>query len=243
MQSTKHLGMAVATIAGLVAALPSPAQQRAMPSAPGFYFGAGAGVGYANYNNNDFDNIANGLNGAGIGGGGLTQNMTSRETTDFGWKLFGGYRFNQYIGVEGGYTGFSRMDIQYQFNQNGAPAGNGSMSYNVYSWNVSVVPRLPLHQAGGLYLQGKLGAAFTTVENTFNLNAGAYSQQGTNEKSRTNVLAGVGLGYDFANGLSIIGEYEYYGRVGDSFSYGSGGLGGTGRADMNLFSVSGMIRF
>jgi len=241
MKSTKHLGMAVATIAGLVTALPSPAQQRTMPSAPGFYFGLGAGVGYANYNDNDFDNIANGLNAAGVGGGGLTQNRTSRETTDFGWKAFGGYRFNQYIGLEGGYTGFSRLESQYQFQQAGVPAGSGTMSYNVYSWNVAVVPRLPLQQ--NFFLQGKLGAAFTTTENTFNLNAGTYSQQGTNEKSRTNVLAGVGLGYDFPNGLSILGEYEYYGKVGDSFSYGSGGLGGTGRADMNLFSVSGLIRF
>ena len=243
MQSTKHIGLAVAAIAGLITALPSPAQQRAIPSAPGFYFGLAAGVGYASFNNNDFDNVASGLNGASVGGGGLTQNISSRETSDFGGKVFGGYRFNPYIGVEGSYTGFSRMDIDYQFQQAGTPTTTGSMRYNVYSWNVAVVPRLPFPEHGGLFLQGKLGAAFTTVENSFNLTAGTFSQQGTNEKSRTNVLAGVGVGYDFPNGLSVLGEYEYYGRVGDSFSYGGGGLGGTGRADMNLFSVSGMIRF
>jgi hypothetical protein len=38
MQWTKHLGMALAAIAGLASALPSPAQQqRTMPSAPGAY--------------------------------------------------------------------------------------------------------------------------------------------------------------------------------------------------------------
>ena len=38
-------------------------------------------------------------------------------------------------------------------------------------------------------------------------------------------------------------EYEYYGQVGSGFSYGANGLSGTGRADVNLFRVSGMIRF
>jgi OOP family OmpA-OmpF porin len=240
MQSTKHLGMAVATIAGLITALPSPAQQRTMPSAPGLYFGAGAGVGYVSYNYDDFNGVANGLNGAGLGGGGLSQN-TSKETTDFAWKVFGGYRFNQYFGLEGSYTDFGKFDYQYQFSQAGLPAGNGSMSYQAHSWNVAVVPRFPLQN--GLFVQGKVGAAFTSTENSFNLTAGTFTQQGTDRKSRTNLLAGVGLGYDFPNGLSIIGEYEYYGEGGSEFNYGSNGVGGTGRADLNLFSISGMIRF
>ena len=211
-----------------------------MPSAPGAYFGAGAGAGYMSFKGSDFDNVANGLNTAGLGGGGLTQ-TTSRDTTDFAGKVFGGYRFNQYIALEGSYVGFGTLDYQYQFQQAGVPAGSGNMSYKSWSWNVAVVPRLPLQQ--GLFLQGKLGAAFTTVENSFNLTAGTFSQQGTEKANRTNLLAGAGIGYDFPNGLSIIGEYEYFGRVGDSFNYGANGISGTGRADMNLFSVSGMIRF
>jgi anthranilate phosphoribosyltransferase len=49
MQSTKHLGMAVATIAGFIAALPSPAQQRPMRTAPALYFGL-SGTGRADMN-------------------------------------------------------------------------------------------------------------------------------------------------------------------------------------------------
>jgi opacity protein-like surface antigen len=240
MQSTKYLGTAVATIAGLMTALPSPAQQRTMPSAPGAYFGAGAGVGYMSFKGSDFDNVASGLNSAGLGGGGLSQ-TTNRDTTDFAGKVFGGYRFNQYIGIEGSYVGFSTLDYNYQFQQAGLPAGSGNMSYKAWSWNVAAVPRFPLHQ--GLFVQGKLGAAFTTAENSINLTAGTFSQQSTEKKNRTNLLAGAGLGYDFPNGLSIIGEYEYYGQVGSAFNYNASGMSGTGRADMNLFTVSGMIRF
>jgi opacity protein-like surface antigen len=115
------------------------------------------------------------------------------------------------------------------------------MSYEVGSWNIAVVPRLPLEQ--GLYLQGKVGAAFTRAENSFNLTANTYNQSGSDSKSRTQPYLGVGLGYDFQNGLSVIGEYEYFGKAGSAFSYGDNGISGTGRADMSLFSVSGMIRF
>lgn len=240
MTSMRHLGMAITTVAGLTAALPSPAQQRTMPSAPGAYFGAGGGVGYVSYNNSDFSNIANLLNTAGVSGGGFTQS-TSKETVDFGWKVFGGYRFNQYFGLEGSYADFGKFDYQYQFSQGGVPAGNGSMSYKAYSWNIAAVPRYGLEN--GLFVQGKLGAAFTTAENTFNLVVPGFIQQGSDRKSRTNLLAGVGLGYDFPNGLSVIGEYEYYGEAGSTFTFGPNGLNGTGRADLNLFSISGMIRF
>jgi len=210
-----------------------------MPFAPGAYFGAGLGASYYDFRNSDFDNLANNLNTAGLGGGGLTQS-TNRDTTEVGWKVFGGYRFNQYIGVEGSYVDFGRINYDYQFSQAGAAAGSGTMKYSATSWNIAAVPRLPLQQ--GLFLQGKLGAAFTTAENNINLTAGTFTQAGTNKKSRTNLLAGAGIGYDFPNGLSIIGEYEYYGQAGNAFDVTTG-ISGTGRADLNLFSVSGMIRF
>jgi OOP family OmpA-OmpF porin len=242
MISKKSLGLAVAAISGLAVALPSPAQQqqRPMRTAPAWYFGAGAGVGWASWNSSDFNNVANGLNDFGLGGGGLTQS-TTRESTAFGWKVFGGYRFSQYFGVEGSYVDLGKFDYKYQFNQGGTQVGTGEMSYEVGSWNIAVVPRLPLEQ--GLYLQGKVGAAFTRAENSFNLTANTYNQSGSDSKSRTQPYLGVGLGYDFQNGLSVIGEYEYFGKAGSAFSYGDNGISGTGRADMNLFSVSGMIRF
>jgi OOP family OmpA-OmpF porin len=242
MVSMRSLGLAVAAITGLVVALPSPAQQqqRPMRTAPAWYFGAGAGVGWASWNSGDFNGVADGFNSVGLGGGGLTQ-TTSRESTAFGWKVFGGYRFNQYFGVEGSYADLGKFDYQYQFNQAGTQVGTGNMSYEVGSWNIAVVPRLPLEN--GLFLQGKVGAAFTRAENSFNMTIPGFSQSGSDSKSKTNPYLGVGLGYDFANGISVIGEYEYFGQAGSPFSYGSNGMLGTGRADMNLFSLSGMIRF
>src|SRR4249920_1958725 len=150
MMSKKSLGLAVAAIAGVAAALPSSAQQRPMASAPSWYFGAGLGASYASYDSS-WGNVANLLNQGGFGGGGLSQS-TTRETTDFSWKVFGGYRFNPYIGVEGSYVNLGSLDYQYSFTQNGVQTGNAQMSYKVESWNLAVVPRYPF--ANGAFVQG-----------------------------------------------------------------------------------------
>ena len=245
MKSVRHLGMAAAAVAGLTTALPSPAQQqqRTMPTAPAWYFGAGVGVSWPQFTNSDWNNVASGLNSVGLNGGGppLTQS-TTKDNTAVGWKVFGGYRVNPYFGVEASYAGLGSFDYNYTFAQGGVQTGTSDMSYKVYSVNVAVVPRLPLEQ--GLYVQGKVGAAFTRAENNFNLTLPTITEQASQSKSKTNLLAGAGIGYDFANGLGVIAEYEYYGKVGNSFTYSAtGGIEGTGRADMNLFTVSGMIRF
>jgi opacity protein-like surface antigen len=244
MQQMTRLAVAVGAVAGLTTALPSPAQQarqpQAMRTAPAAYFGVGGGLAYANFQDSDFD-LAGQANANGIGGGGVTQ-TTSRSTNDFGWKVFAGYRLNPWFGVELGYTNFGKQEYRFDFFQGGAQVGDAKMDYEVQSVNLVAVPRYPF--PNGAFVQGKLGAAFTRTENSFNVNVAGFPPSGSDKKSRTNVLAGIGLGYDFPNGLSIVGEYEYYGKVGEPINLNAtDGIRGTGRADMNLWSVSGMIRF
>jgi hypothetical protein len=130
------------------------------------------------------------------------------------------------------------MEIDYQFQQAGTPAG-GAMRYNVY---LERRPSPVCRSAPRRPVPAEARRGIHHYRERINLTAGTFSQQ-SSEKEQTNLLAGVGLGYDFPNGLSIIGEYEYYGQVGNGFNYSASGMSGTGRADMNLFSVSGMIRF
>lgn len=243
MKSVRRLGMAAAAVAGLATALPSPAQQqqRTMRDAPAWYIGGGAGLSYGVANSSDFNNLANGMNQAGIAGGGISQTLND-NLTEFGWKFFGGYRFNPYFGLEASYANFGTMSMNYQFSQAGLQTGTGNMSYKSYSWNVAAVPRFPF--GDGPFVQGKVGAAFTNVDNSFNLTMPGFTQSGSATKGTTNLLAGAGLGYDFPNGLTVLLEYEYYGPLGSSLSFNfPNGLQGTGRVTMNLFSLNGMVRF
>ncbi len=140
------------------------------------------------------------------------------DETGFGWKVFGGYRFTPNFGLEGAYVDLGKS--------------SGTGNFSAHSWNLSAVGRIPF--ASGFSLQGKLGASFNRA-------------QGFNDTHyRTGVLVGAGVGYDFPNGFGVLAEYEYFGRAGDATTVNptTGAVtSGTGRADLHLFSVSGLVRF
>jgi OOP family OmpA-OmpF porin len=201
-------------VIGLTAMDAAVAQQRpqGVPSAPAWYVGAGAGVSYYNMNSQDFNTTTiPSLAGQGI------------DETGLGWKIFGGYRFSPYFGLEGSYADLGNS--------------SGGVKYAVHSWNVAGVGRLPF--GSGFYLQGKVGAAFTRTQST------PFGQTVGNTNYKTNVLLGGGFGYDFPSGVGVLAEAEWYGRTGNptAFDPTTGLVSGTGRADSYLFSVSTMFRF
>ncbi|MGH8696441.1 MAG: outer membrane beta-barrel protein [Burkholderiales bacterium] len=189
------------------------AQQRTqtgIPTAPTWYVGAGAGVSYYDMKSQDLN---------------LVPSVTTQgfDSTGFGWKLFGGYRFNPYFGLEGSYADLGNS--------------SGGLKYAVHSWNVAGVGRIPF--ASGFYLQGKVGAAFTRAQSS------PFGQTVGNTSYKTNVLVGGGFGYDFPSGFGLLAEAEWYGRTGTATGVDptTGLIVGTGRADSYLFSVSSMFRF
>jgi hypothetical protein len=244
MNSLARLAVIAGACLGLTAPLPSTAQQapRAFQIAPAFYFGAGGGITYADFNKSDF-NVAALANQAGVAGGGWSQG-TDLGHLSASWKVFLGYRFNPYLAIEAAYAGLGSFDETIQLFQGGAYVGNANMKYGAYSINIAAVPRLPF--PNGLFLQGKVGAAFVTAENTYNstVTVPGLFLSPNSKKTTTNLLLGAGVGIDFPNGLSLLTEWEYYGEVGNATSISPvNGYTGTGRADLNVFTFSGMIRF
>ena len=202
-----YFGTVIALAAADSALAQQRTQQAGIPSAPAWYAGVGAGVSYYNLNSQDFSaTTIPSLAGQGI------------DETGFGWKLFGGYRFSPYFGLEGSYADLGTT--------------SGGVNYSMHSWNVAAVGRIPFGTSG-FSLQGKVGAAFTRAQN---FNATQY---------KTNPLVGAGVGYDFPNGVGVLAEAEWYGKVGDATAFDptTGIVSGTGRADTFLFSVSTMLRF
>jgi OOP family OmpA-OmpF porin len=199
------------TVIALAAAGSAWAQQPGgIPTAPAWYIGAGAGVSWYDMKTQDLNAIPQTAN-------------TGFDSTGFGWKVFGGYRFNNYFGIEGSYADLGNS--------------SGGLKYAVHSWNVAGVGRIPF--GTGFYLQGKVGAAFTRTQST------PLGQPVGNTNYKTNVLVGGGFGYDFANGWGVLAEAEWYGQTGTPAAVDpvTGLVTGTGRADSWLFSVSSMIRF
>lgn len=127
MKTTSLLAAALLALAGLVAASRASAQ-------PGFYVGASGGK-------SDFDNdIATGLITSG-----------TVDTQSSGFKIFGGYQFNDYFGLDIAYVDLGKAN--YSGSYFGAPVTGGKVE--VWGLNLSAVGTYPLNSTFAVF--GKIG--------------------------------------------------------------------------------------
>ena len=132
---------------------------------------------------------------AKLGSNGTLQGNDSNETSG---KVFAGYQFTPNWGVEGQYVYLGSYNVT-------SAGGNGS--YKPESWGVAATGTITL--SNNFYLMGKLGAAFNRLSDS-NLGGGNH----------TDVLAGVGVGYNFNANWGIRGEYENFGKISKNINNG-----------------------
>lgn len=145
---------------------------------------------------------------------------TATDDRDNAWKAFGGYQFNRYFGVEGGYVD---LGSSASF---GGP-GN-SARFDSQAWHATAVGSLPINPQ--FALTGKLG--FARTETDASGVRGGIPIGGTD--NHTGPTYGLGLRYDFTQHVGIRGDWDRY-RV------GGGGFGDT--SDTDVYSVSAVFRF
>ena len=117
-------------------------------------------------------------------------------------KVFGGVELDQTFGVEAGYTDFRKSRANYTMNGvNGVAVADG---YGAY---LAGKATMPLNERTGLY--GKLGVAHTKREMTANTPGVAR------KVSDNGVYAGVGVQHSLNEQVSLIAEYERYGKKKD----------------------------
>lgn len=155
-----------ALIAAVAAAGAAQAQTQTTPTAPRAYVGAGVAT---------------------------AKNMTSDSHKADG-KIFGGYEFNQNVGVEAGYTHFDSRD----FNRPGVSGSTkGYGTYVAGKYTVPVSERVSAY--------GKLGLSHSKREYSNNL--------GMNfSDSDTGAYGGLGVQYNLNQDVALTAEYERYGK-------------------------------
>ena len=168
---------------------------------------AGAGVGSSN---------ATGLNGSGAVT--ATTNVTiSGGTRATSWKLYGGYQFTPNWGVEAQYTDLGKRSATATFS--GAVVGSAGLNASASQWGIAGTGTMPL--SNNFYLLGKLGVSRNEIANvTATFGGVTYSGSGT---SKTDLLAGLGVGYNFNKNVGVRFEYENFGKFSSN-----GGAGGSG---------------
>lgn len=208
--------LSAATLGTLAAALTGPAW-----SQDGGYVYGGVGIG-ASRAKIDEPRISASLLGAGA----TSTTMTSDER-DTGYRLFGGYQLNRYIGVEGGFFSLGK----FGFNSTTVPAGTLNGRIKIDGLNLDLVGTLPL--TGSLSAIARVGAQYARTRDNFS-GGGSVTVFNPNPSKRAlNSKFGAGLQYEVSRSFFIRAEGERY-RVDDAVG---------NRGDVNVYSLSLVFPF
>jgi OOP family OmpA-OmpF porin len=181
MRATKIIAAAVLALSGLVAVSQATAQ--------GFYIGGSIGQ-------SDFDD-----------GNAVPALITSGtvDGSDTGFKIFGGYQFNQNFGVEIAYVDLGQASYSGSFS--GATVTGGTVKAS--GLNMSAVGTLPLGSNFALF--GKAGLFIW--ESKANDVTGGVPFSGTEDG--TDLSVGLGASFNLTKNLTLRAEWERYKAVGD----------------------------
>jgi OOP family OmpA-OmpF porin len=197
--TSKH-SLCVGTLAGLAALLAQPAL--AQSASQSYYYG-GLSVGESQTNQEDESMTRQQISPA------LSIVNIDRQDHHTAYKLFGGYQFNQYFALEGGFFYLGKPT----FDATVFPAGTLHGQVEMRGWNLDLVGFMPI--SGGLSALARLGAQYAKASGSFS-GTGSVTTVADPSPSehQLNYKAGVGLQYEINPSVLVRGEFERY-RVSD----------------------------
>lgn len=133
--------------------------------------------------------------------------VASDSPTSEGWKIYGGYQFNKYLGAEGGYANLNDMRAT-----GAVTGGTHRTNVDTDAWTLAAVGTLPLTEKFSVI--GKVGAAYMLADiktwkstNNQNTNPSDFSADDGYEP-----YYGVGVSYAMLDNLSLRAEWERFDR-------------------------------
>jgi OmpA-OmpF porin, OOP family len=145
---------------------------------------------------------------------------TSCDNKGVAFKGFAGYQFIRYFGVELGYYDFGKGTIK---------TATGDATFKARGPYAGIVVTAPLTER--LSFLGRVGVLRWSTK----LNADASSGITSASDNGINGGFGVGLEYMFTDMIGVRAEFERFVTVGDDAS--------TGQTNINVWTVSGLVRF
>lgn len=138
----------------------------------------------------------------GLSGGSAKQELSfegesgSKNTGAF--KAFAGYQINPSFGIEGGYIHFGDAKDS---------ADGATVSIKPKAFYAALTGSFPMSPQ--FNLTGKVGVARTETK----LFASFDGDSGEVEVSDTRPMVGIGTEYKFSDSMSVVAEYEHFGKV------------------------------
>ncbi|MBB3118893.1 porin family protein [Pseudoduganella violacea] len=129
----------------------------------------------------------------------LNANGASLKDHDTGYKLYAGYEFNNTFGIEGGFTDLRKAEASV--------AKVMSANTKTRNFYVAGTATLPLNEQFNVF--AKAGFARNHVKATVSSIYGS----GSDTANRTSPLLGIGASYKFNKNVSLVAEFEHFGKV------------------------------
>lgn len=164
---------------------------------------------------------------AGLLASGLATTAMTRDESDTAYKLFGGYQFNRYLGLEGGYFNLGR----FGFNATTSPLGTLDGQIKLDGGNLDLVATVPLGERVALI--GRLGAQYARARDRFSSTGAVTVDNPSPRSNEVNPKLGFGLQYEVSRSFLVRAEAERY-RVNDAVGNNGG---------VNVFSLSLVFPF
>lgn len=204
-----------AALTGL-AIMASPA---ALADDAGWYVGVNAGAARAKI---DDPRIINDLLTSGF-------SVTSFRNDEhhFGFKAFGGYEFNRYISLEGGYFDLGR----FGFTTVTAPPGTLRGDIRIRGANLDLVGSLPLGERLSVFVRG--GLNYAQSKDSFAGTGAVIVANPSPHRWASNYKFGFGGQFNFSSAVGMRLEAERY-RVDDAVG---------NKGDVDLYSAGLVFRF
>jgi OOP family OmpA-OmpF porin len=211
----RPLTLAIASLA-IVAASASPF---AMADDTGWYIGGNVGQSKAKIDDTKINNT--------LLGDGFTSDTINDSNHDTGYKLFGGYQFNPYFALEGGYYDLGK----FGFTANTQPPATLNGNIKINGVDLDALGFIPFTEHFSAF--GRIGMNYSNARDSFSGNAPINVPQPDPGKRALNYKLGVGLQYEFTDALAMRLEAERY-RIDDAVG---------NKGDVDLVSVGLVYRF
>jgi OOP family OmpA-OmpF porin len=204
--------LAFAVMAVLASSAATAAEQ-------GWYVGGNIGESKATIDN---DRITSSLLGAGF-----TTTSFVEDESELGYKLFGGYQFNKYLALEGGYFDLGK----FGFTATTVQAGTLSGDLKVKGLNFDIVGFVPLNEKFSAF--ARAGVNYAEASSTFGGTGAVNVLNPRRSKTAADYKVGLGLQYDFTPSFAMRAEVERY-RIDDTVG---------NKGDIDLGSIGVLFRF
>lgn len=158
---------------------------------------------------------------------GLTTTAMTLDEKSVSYKVFGGYQFNRYLALEGGYFNLGK----FGFTSTTQPAGTLDGQIKLQGVNVDVIGSLPLGRSLAVF--GRVGAQYAQARDRFSSTGAVTVGNASPKRNEVNPKVGLGLQWALSPSFTLRGEVERY-RVNDAV----GNHGG-----INVYSLSLVFPF